>query len=354
MAKKKYSQRPNGLFETTRTINGRRVRFYGRTCAEIDRKILEYNVNAQKGRKLEAIGKEWLAVREQEISVSTYLMYDRYLNVFLKRFGKLHASEVRPLDISRYIADVEAKGYKRDTVDAHLTVVKQLFSHAVRMGDVDTNPAREVFPSRKPERGTRRALTEDEERLVEEYRGEDWLLGVMLLYTGLRRGELLALTWQDIDRKAGTISVTKKINYSISRNGVMENRLKSASGNRPRPMLGMLADVLPKGRIGFIFPGSDGNFMSEYAFRKRFDAYRKAVGLPSDITPHCFRHSYATICFDAGLDPKDAAEFLGDTEEVVRNVYMELRDSRRISSAEKVNAYLQMRAEERAAKVEKA
>ena len=87
--------------------------------------------------------------------------------------------------------------------------------------------------------------------------------------------------------------------------------------------------------------------MSEYGFAKRFKAYRKAVGLPDDITPHCFRHSYATICFEAGIDAKDAAAFLGDTEEVVHNIYMELRDSRRVSSAEQVSAYLQMRAEKR-------
>ena len=353
MAKKKYYQRPDGLYETTRTVNGKRVRFRGRTCAEVDRKILEYNTQAKKGRKVEVIGKEWLASREKDSSASTYITYNRYLGVFLERFGGKYAADVRALDITRYMADVEAKGYKRDTVAAHLTVIKQMFSYAVRAGDIDNNPAREVFPSRKLQRGKRRALTEEEERMVEEYRGEDWLLGIMMLYTGLRRGELLALTWQDIDRKAGTITVNKKINYSISRDGVMEYHLKSANGDKPRPMLAALGAVLPKNRIGFIFPNENGGYMSEYGFTKRFGAYRKAVGLPDDITPHCFRHSYATICFDAGLDPKDAAAFLGDTEDVVRTVYMELRDSRRISSADKVNAYLQMRAEERTATKER-
>ncbi len=349
MAKRSYYRRPDGLYETTRTVNGKRVRFRGRTCAEVDRKILEYNTQVKQGRKLEVIGREWLEGREREVAYSTYITYDRYLKVLLKWLGNRYASEVRPLDISRYVADVEAKGYKRDTVDAHLTVAKQVFSHAVRMGDIDTNPAREVFPSRKPVKGSRRALTEDEERLVEDYRGKDWLLGVMLLYTGLRRGELLALTWQDIDLKAGTISVTKKINYTISDRGVLEHQLKSTNGNKPRPILAPLAAALPKTRrrIGYVFADENGGYMSEYGFAKRFKAYRKAVGLPDDITPHCFRHSYATICFDAGIDAKDAAAFLGDTEEVVRNIYMELRDSRRVSSAEQVSAYLQMRAEKR-------
>lgn len=350
MAKRKYYQRPDGLFETTRTVNGKKVRFRGRTCAEVDRKILEYNAQAKKGRKVKDIAKEWLSMREPEISTGTYVVYDRHLAALVERFGDQHAGDIRALDLCRYLADVEAKGYRRNTVNTRLTVVRQLFSYAVRAGDIDTNPAREVFPSRKLIRGKRRALTEDEERMVEEYRGEDWLLGVMLLYTGLRRGELLALTWQDIDRKARTITVNKKINYSTGNRGVLEYQLKSDNGLKPRPLLAQLDAVLPKKQIGFVFAGDDGNYMSQNRFYKRFQAYCKAVGLPDDITPHCFRHSYATICFDAGLDPKDAAAFLGDTEEVVRNVYMELRDSRRVSSADKVSAYLQMRAEERAAK----
>lgn len=346
MGKKRYSQRKNGLFETTKTINGRRIRFYGRTCAEIDRKILEYNVQAKQGRKLEVIGKEWLELREKDVAVGTYVIYDRYMNEFLSGFGKRRAGDVTALELMRYVAGLEAKGYHRTTVNANLTVIKQMFSHAVRMGDVDVNPAREVYPSRNLPRSTRRALTEDEERRVEEFRGDDWLLGVMLLWTGLRRGELLALEWKDIDRRAGTITVNKKINWC---DGVprVESRLKSENGNRPRPLLAPLADVLPGDRIGLIFPSKKGGYLTCYEFEKRFRAYRKAVGLPDDITAHCFRHSYATICFDAGLDAKEAAAFLGDTEEMVRKVYMELRDSRRVSSADKVSAYLQMRAEER-------
>lgn len=353
MAKKKYYQRPDGLYETTRTVNGKRVRFRGRTCAEVDRKILEYNTQAKKGRKVEVIGKEWLASREREISVSTYIVYDRYLTMFLAQFGKKYAGDITALDLCRYMADFEDKGYKRDTVESQLTVIKQVFGHAVRAGDIDVNPAREVHPSRKPVRGTRRALTEEEERMVEEYRGKDWLLGIMLLYTGLRRGELLALDWQDIDRKSGTISVTKKINYAGG-GPTLDHKLKSDNGNKPRPLLAPLAAALPKHRIGLIFPNDDGEYLTAPQFLKKWREYRDAVGLPEDVTPHCFRHSYATICYDAGLDPKEAAAFLGDTEDVIRKVYTELRDSRRISSADKVSAYLQMRAEERTAKRQEA
>ena len=71
MAKRSYYRRPDGLYETTRTVNGKRVRFRGRTCAEVDRKILEYNTQVKQGRKLEVIGREWLEGREREVAYST-------------------------------------------------------------------------------------------------------------------------------------------------------------------------------------------------------------------------------------------------------------------------------------------
>jgi integrase len=67
--------------------------------------------------------------------------------------------------------------------------------------------------------------------------------------------------------------------------------------------------------------------------------YIKAVGL-DDITMHCFRHSFATICYEAGIDSKTAAAFLGDTEAVTQNVYQELRKHHQIRGVDLLNAYI--------------
>lgn len=357
--KKKYYQRPDGLFETSRTINGKRVRFRGKTCREVDQKILEYNAEQQHGRKVEIIADEWYWQHIEKISVSTGKVYRFAVKRIKDYFAGRPAGDVKPIDCQRYILNIESKGYAKNTVQIELSVLKQIFAHAVLSGDIDVSPATEVSHSRHLPKTTRKALTAEQERLVDECRSGDWwLLGMMLLYTGCRRGELLALTWQDIDRQAGVIHITKKINYAYGNTGRLENHLKSENGKRDIPLLAPLAAVLPRRRIGKIFTNKDGDYLTASQFGKVWQDYCRAAGLmewqynesghPVEIpaiTPHCFRHSFATLLYEAGIDPKAAAEFCGDTEQVIRDVYTDLRAGHRATSAEKINAYLAARQE---------
>lgn len=347
-AKKKYYQRKDGLYESIRKINGKRVAFRGRSCAEVDRKILEYNVQAVRGRKVGAILDDWERERYNTVSISTREVYTRYLSLVRDWFGNCYAGDVKTADVCQFVADFEAKGYAAQTVSLVISIVKQVFSFAVRKGDIAVNPAVEVRQSRGLPRKTRRALTEDEERLVERFRGENYLLGLFLLYTGFRWGELLGLEWQDIDRRAGVIRLTRKLNYSGGRYYApgVEDHLKNGDRERVIPLLEPLAAVLPKNRIGPIFHAPEGGYMTLGQARAMWRKYRDAVGLPKEITPHCFRHSLATICFEAGVSARDLAAFLGDTVQVAEKVYVELRDRHHASSAERVNAYLQMRIQE--------
>lgn len=350
----KYFQRKDGLYETTRTIKGRRIRFYGHSAAEIDRKILEYNVDLKRGRKFPAVADEWYQQREAELAYSSYRVYGFAVERVKKHFtGRI--GEIKPLDVKRYITEFERKGYARETVRIELSTLKQIFSYAVLAGDIDVNPAAEVNHGRNLPRKRRGALTEEQEALVESCRtGKWWLLGLMLLYTGCRRGELLALNWQDIDRENGWIHVTKKLNYAFGNTPHLEHDLKSENGRRDIPLLAPLAEALPTDRrIGLVFGDEDGNYLTasklgrvwlEYCHDAgltewQYDTHNRPVELPA-ITPHCFRHSFATICFEAGIDPKTTASYVGDTEQVVQTVYEELRNARRESGTDKLNAYL--------------
>lgn len=342
MAKKNryYQRKSDGLFETSRTINGKRVMFRGKTCREVDRKILEYQEKKEKGRTFPEVAKEWWATKEKEVRGSTLRSYNIHFERVVEDFPG-YIKEITPRDVKTYMLNYERQGYAASTVKARKNILAQIFSYAVLEGDILYSPAAEVKLSRNLPRGERHALTIEQEQAVVAYKGENWLLGMMLLYTGCRRGELYALTWQDIDREQGVIHINKKVSYSPDHNGTLEYRLKSKNGKRDIPLLTPLADVLPRNRIGIIFPGSNKTgHMTEYETELLWESYRDSVGCLDNITPHCFRHSFATLCFEAGIDPKTAAAFLGDTEAVTQNVYQELRKHHNIRGADLLNDYV--------------
>lgn len=133
----------------------------------------------------------------------------------------------------------------------------------------------------------------------------------------------------------------------------LDDHTKSANGMRKVPLLPPLARALPKDRVGLIFPGEDGGFMKAAEVAKKWRQYCREAGLnliqvtdkgkeleSFPITPHCLRHSFATICYEAGLDPRQAAEIVGDTPQVLERVYTHLREGRKQSAAEKLTSYL--------------
>ena len=342
----RYHKRKDGLYETSRTYNGRRVYFRAKTCAEIDRKILAYNGQRQRGRKVGAIADAWISEKEPGLRAATLRAYQFALNLLqADALANRNCAEVKALDVKRFINDIEKRGYSGSTVSTVICVVKSVFKYAVLAGDIEVNPAAEVGRSRNLPRTVRTALTEEQEAKVEAYRGEDYLLGLFLLYTGLRKGEAAALTWGDVDKSAGVIHITKKVNYSTNPISI-DNFLKSENGRRDVPILAPLAAVLPDNRIGLVFGDEDGKPLTLHKFTARWKRYCEAVGIT--VTPHQFRHSYATICYEAGIDAMSAAAMMGDTAEVVARVYTELRKAHHEEQAERVSAYLEMRAAERA------
>ena len=356
MAKKsKYHQRPDGLFEAIRTINGKRVAFRGKSCREVDRKILEYQEQKERGRDFPKIADEWEVQHEGDIGESTRRVYS-YAVKRLKEAFPGPAKEIRPLDIQRYISAFEKQGRSANSVSIELCVCKMIFAHAVISGDIDISPAAEIKKSRGLPVKHREALTEEQEAAVKaagrEKKAHWWLFPYLLLYTGMRRGEALALTYGDIDRKAGVIHVTKKLSYATGQVPVLEDHLKSVNGRRDIPLLPPLAAALPRNRAGLIFPGEDGGFMRSSEITKNWRRYCRDAGLFAaerasngetvetfPITPHCFRHSMATICYEAGLDPRQTARILGDAVETVQGVYTHLRQQRQKSAAEILAEY---------------
>lgn len=206
------------------------------------------------------------------------------------------------------------------------TILRGALSLAVLAGALDTNPVRDVAPikSKNPPAGAR-ALTADELRALlvalrasEFCRANDLVDPITLLIaTGLRRSELLALQWVDVDEDAGTITVTGKV---IRAKGVGLQRVettKSAAGLRTIPLPLFALEVLKRradqpqhGTLGVIFPSTAGTLRDPNNFGKQWRKVRADLGV-ENTTTHSFRKSVATLIDEEGLSPRVGADHLG-------------------------------------------
>ena len=357
MAKNKYYVRPDGLHESIRTIDGKRVAFRGRTDREVDRKILEYRERSARGRTVRELVEAWQRDREPKLSEASRVAYRAPADRLICALGTRRVKAVKPIDLTRILEDMRAQGFALGAVKLQKTVLLQVFRLAVLQGDIDVSPAAELELPRGLPRKTRGALSPEQIAAVLDYRGPGWMLGMLALFTGCRRGELMALCWEDMDRRTGTITIRKKVSYATGR-PVLDDHTKTAAGMRTIPFLKPLADALPKDRIGLVFHRDDGGYLLEGDIQRLWRDFCDGVGLYTTeevqggragvrpavrrypYTLHWMRHTFATICYDAGVDAKAAASILGHAnEQVTMEIYTHLTKTREQASAERLEAY---------------
>lgn len=154
-------------------------------------------------------------------------------------------------------------------------------------------------------------LTDNEIRVICNNTDKDFgTLAYFLLYTGLRKGEALALTYGDIDFQNSVIHITKSLRH-IDDNPVI-TRPKNAADCRDIPLLDNLRPLLSaqKPKSDLIF-SQHGKHMSRSYFDTHWKNYCKASGLK--ITAHQLRHTFAMLLSGRGIDVKEIQKLLGHT-----------------------------------------
>lgn len=139
----------------------------------------------------------------------------------------------------------------------------------------------------------------------------------VLVATGLRRSELLALRWSDFDQNAGTLTVAGKLVRATGHGLQRIDQTKTAAGMRTVPLPTFAVDAL-KARHGrdyvgeqpMIFPSTAGTWRDPNNFGKQWRGVRDALGVP-EVTTHSFRKTVATLIDDEGLSARIGADQLG-------------------------------------------
>lgn len=339
------TQRSDGRFVSTVTDprTGKRVYIYGKTEREIKKKMLTYTQKATKGRTFKEVADEWWEMTEVSIAWNTRCGYKTAYERAVNHFGSEYINVITAPDINAYITRFAGKGANakaKKTVTNQLLIIRLIFKHAVSEGDITINPAMSVEVPNNLKSTKRKAASKEEEDII-KMTADVWLLPYFILYTGLRKGEALALTGADIDLKNRIIKVTKSVYHR--NNKAFVKMPKTEAGKRVVPILDPLLPYLPtdlkNDEYLFCSARDPKKPMGNELYDSRIIAYHKATG--TTVTAHQLRHSYATMLYECGIDAKTAQYLLGHANiSTTLDIYTDFRDTVLISAVKSLNEKL--------------
>lgn len=349
-----YKKRKDGRYGTHVTVGkdketGKAIRVpvYGRTEAELKNNIaltkadyLRGTFANDKGMTVGEYAMIWYGAKKGTVSAGTA---KDYLNVIKNHFNHIYNIKLKELTKTDVLTQVNSE--KSDELKRRVVItIKQILEAAIDDGLLYKNVARSIKQT-IPKRKEREVLTQEEKDAIRtcEFEPMERIFVDILFACGLRRGEVLALTKKSVDFMRGGINVTQSISYEV------ENLIKapkSEASIRFVPAPSWLMDELKsycrelKGI--YLIHGTQGQIMPDATY-KRFwkriqDKINAEMGGDKDvrltkITPHTFRHNYATSLYYAGVGMKEAQKILGHSSiKVTMDIYTHLASSDNIKS----------------------
>lgn len=307
--------------------------FYGHTQAEIYLKISEYITTNEKGRFINEICDEWQEEHYEEISYNTGRSYLAPLKLIKEEYGNLRATEVDAKELNIFVRRYAKRGYKKKTVKNLMSVMRMVFNHAVLMGDLETSPMEATRLPSGLESGHREMPTDEDIEIIKK--SVDLPFGLfpyLILYTGCRPGEALAIDGRCVDKKNNEIIIENSI-YYIGNTPHLKST-KTDNGIRHTVLLDRLAEKLPDNIDGYLFGGEKP--LSKKAYNYRWRKYKELTGI--SFTPYQLRHAFATMLYEADVDEKEAQRLMGHAQiSTTRDIYTHIRQKKKESTFEKLN-----------------
>lgn len=274
---------------------------------------------------------EWLDLwLENYIKTSTKSRtYERYVQVVKNNInpdlGSYDLSEVTPLILQTFISDLLVNGNKRtgkglatNSIKSIISIIQNSLKTANLIGYLSEYTANRIRCPKIIEKKVD-CFTFSEQKKIETFvisSGKAKMLGILVcLYTGLRLGELLALTWADVDFFQKTISINKTCRDGKLNGGCVRivNSPKTESSVRRIPIPCRLLPYLKKMK-----KQAKSEYVIEYkekpvrvrSYQRSFELLLKRLNIPHKGF-HSLRHTFATRAIECGIDVKSVSEILG-------------------------------------------
>lgn len=369
-------RRPDGRWQGSITIGrddrGRLIRkyFYAKTRKETSEKLnraieeLRDNrfINKSDNPTVEQWCHEWLwSYKRNSVKQKTFDQYETILRThIIPDIGDIRLDDLKTMHIQRIINKMHDSGLSHRTIEVMKIVMHAALKQAQRNKLVGENVCENVvLPRKQPKRI--RVLNEDEQTkliaaLKDNYIGRGLLFA---LYTGMRRGEVLALKWSDYDKNEKTISITKALSrvrtYNKDGNKTMltVTTPKTDTSIRTVPLIDKAVELLAEHKrrqerymelVGdyytdndLIFSSSRGDYLDPGNFNRKLNKTVKKIGIPR-ISPHVLRHSFATRGLEAEVSLKAMQELLGHSSiTVTGDIYTHILKEQKRKEISKLN-----------------
>lgn len=334
-----YRQKEN-LWASSITVNGKRKYFYGKTQKEVKEKREAFLQDVNRGVSVDAkkqttgaFLRDWLEnSQKQSLRPRSYERYEEVIRLHITPvIGQHQLQKLSPQHVQALYAQKQEEGYSSTTILYIHNVLHKALKSAVRWGLIARNVCDLVDPPRREDFEGHSLTVEQARKLLDVVRGHRLeALFVLALATGMRRGELMGLKWQDISFGKGELQIRRvlsRIPTKLSGKGYEEAEPKTRGSRRKVVIAPFALEALrqhqaqqaeARAKAGEVWQDHDYVFCTSIGThlnptRDILDQLKKLLqkaGLP-DIRFHDLRHSTASLLFSEGIHPKIVQEILG-------------------------------------------
>lgn len=343
-----YFEKKNGKWRWQYVFESERMSGYCDTKTQAERELSKVIADRERGliKRPDALSvgaalDEWLESRKRELKPKTYADYEHLVRKHLKpRLGSIRLQDLTVRDIAKFQEALEDDGYSTSTIKHLRVILNGTLNRAVMHEVLVRNPMDKLNFKGKPAEKREVWTPEQAAAFVLVTRNDYGAAAlVFALMTGMRRGEVLGLKWEDFDFTKGTLRINRSL---VTVNGSAQvSTPKTESSKR---LLGLSPDTLSflkehwdrqvnlalsKGsewvETGHVFTNSTGEAFHPDSLRMTMQRACRKAGVPV-ITIHGLRHTHTSLMARKGVPVEVISKRLGHakistTMDVYRHLY---------------------------------
>ena len=372
-------QKKNGRYEA-RYVNrfGKRISVSGKDLKDVKKRYNEAlyendkQINLKECISLDEWYKEWMTVYKYDVIRENTkrhynTIYSKHISPYL---GKYKLADITQYQIKKLIKELQENGYQFETCNKVRVLLIDIFNKAMINEYVRKNPAKGIS-LRRNEDVDRRVLSQEEQTIFFDCSKGTFYdnLFVVAVSTGMRIGELAALRWKDVDWDNRVIHVTRTLVYQKYESDTQKEyhfeKPKTRTSTRDIPInrhceIALKKQFLQKSVVArkqpitkdvdkkygdLLFTTKFNTPLNSQLVCQAINKILEEINLTRDyldeielFSAHCFRHTFATRCFEAGIAPKTVQSYLGHaTLQMTMDLYTSVMPKQMETEIDKVS-----------------